>query len=261
MFLRPGRSDFLVEWERKCLARWQTVERQRKVARRQRKLDFNLGSPGSGHRKRRLSTGSRASAATMASSDGSCKSTRRAQRQEWRACFEKASETRPYLKCFTARKRQLLRQHGIREFPESACRVVDISQNFKFGRVVKEIVPCITPKGEKYLSHLCRPILGIESLRLQGFWPSNSELLGSFKESLLQNLAGNAFEASCFAAALWCTMWTLARCSNVRNMRAEQLHVPWSIESSSNKDSDEISNPDEASTESYEIRHERSPSY
>ena len=238
----------MAEWERKCNARWQTVERQRKLARRQRKLDFNLGIPGSGHRKRRLSTGSRASAATMASSDGSCKSTRRAQRQEWRTCFEKAAEKRPYLKCFTARKRQLLRQHCIREFPESTCRVVDISQNFKFGRVVQEIVPCITPKGEKYLSHLCRPILGLESLRLQGFWPSNSELLGSFKETLLQNLAGNAFETSCFAAALWCTMWTLARCSNVRNMRAEQLRVSWSIDSSSDKESDELSNPDEAST-------------
>ncbi|CAE7437759.1 unnamed protein product [Symbiodinium sp. CCMP2592] len=119
--------------------------------------------------------------------------------------FRRAARTRPYLKCMTARKRRTLFKLGVRNFPSETLQVVDISQD-KFAHLTNHS-PCVTPKGERYLTSECRCMLPLESLRLQGAWFTEDDTrLENFPQSLLADLAGNAFEASCFAATFWATM-------------------------------------------------------
>lgn len=97
----------------------------------------------------------------------------------------------------------------IEYFPEHKARAVDLSQNFNFTELAP-YVPCLTPRGEKYITSRCRPLLGLESLRLQGLWVGDEsdpeDFYAGMSEALLKDLAGNAFESSCFAAAFWCTL-------------------------------------------------------
>ncbi|CAE7240001.1 unnamed protein product [Symbiodinium sp. CCMP2592] len=169
--------------------------------------------------QRRLSVGSYLSSrAGSASQVSTCSSgTRMLARErivtkDWLKSFRRAARQRPYLKCMTARKRRTLFKLGIRNFPTTAAnlKVVDISQD-KFAHATDHS-PCITPKGERYLTSECRPMLPVESMRLQGRWfKSDDPLLSTVPQGLLADLAGNAFEASCCAATFWTTMVFFAR--------------------------------------------------
>ncbi|CAE7940690.1 unnamed protein product [Symbiodinium necroappetens] len=123
--------------------------------------------------------------------------------KEWLKKFRRAARSRPYLKCMTARKRRTLFKLHVKDFPTEDTKVIDISQD-KFAHSTSHS-PCVTPKGERYLTSECRSMVPEESFRLQGAWLS-SESLEQFPQSLLADLAGNAFEASCFAATFWATM-------------------------------------------------------
>jgi hypothetical protein len=108
----------------------------------------------------------------------------------------------PFLAKMTLRQHEMLHLKGIRDFPEAAPRVVDISQTDAFSKVTDNLMQCLTPSGCKYLSHKCRPVVGVEALRLQGLWYDRG-VTSQFKDELLRSLAGNAFEASCCAAMFW----------------------------------------------------------
>ena len=127
----------------------------------------------------------------------------------WKKAFKEGARSEPYLRTLTRRKRSLLYRIGVKHFPEHKARAVDLSQNFNFTELAP-YVPCLTPRGEKYITSRCRPLLGLESLRLQGLWVGDEsdpeDFYAGMSEALLKDLAGNAFESSCFAAAFWCTL-------------------------------------------------------
>ena len=102
---------------------------------------------------------------------------------------------------------------------------MDISQNKARTNLVSGYALCITPKGEKYLTDRCRPLLGVEATRLQGMWlePGDPRIRDT-SDSLLRDLAGNAFEQSCFAAVLWCTLVFYAKMHRRRTAAGTQ---PW----------------------------------
>ena len=145
----------------------------------------------------------------------------------WIKTFKRAAAERPYLKSFTSRKRSILFNLGVHMFPEETCRVAELSQNLKFSRILENVVPCLTPSGEKYLTNICRPIVGVEALRLQGmWWQSGSPFVEKFSDKLLRDLAGNAFESSCFAAAFFSTFLLRARLYRRRQVAQVGPEVP-----------------------------------
>lgn len=152
-------------------------------------------------------------------------------------------ETFPFLKVMTRRQLELLYLVGVRELPEKIARVTDISQNFGFASITEGRVPCITPKGMKFVTSRCRLILGYESLRYQGMWFDDRNTLTSFKDELLQDLAGNAFEVTSYAAVVWSTLVFRSR-NFARRRRSQDTEATASAasinDSADDNDLDEI---------------------
>lgn len=107
----------------------------------------------------------------------------------------------PGLYALAPRQFEILKLMGITEFPEREPRSVDLSQTVGRSRVAEGFVHTLTPTGQKYLTHRCRFLHGVESLRLQSLW-FDADAVGPFGDSLLRDLAGNAFEGSCCAASV-----------------------------------------------------------
>jgi hypothetical protein len=145
-------------------------------------------------------------------------------------------ETFPFLKVMTRRQLELLYLLGVRELPEKIARVTDISQNFGFASITEGRVPCITPKGMKFVTSRCRLILGYESLRYQGMWFDDRNTLTSFEDELLQDLAGNAFEVTSYAAVVWSTL--VFRSRNFARRRRSQDSEATASAASINDDND-----------------------
>lgn len=61
----------------------------------------------------------------------------------------------------------------------------------------------LLPKGHQYLTHRCRLLRGVEALAFQGivYDPQAQAKLCNFKQDLLLDLSGNAFETSCALAS------------------------------------------------------------
>jgi hypothetical protein len=117
----------------------------------------------------------------------------------------------PGLHALSLRELDILKFHGL-TFPEAAARTMDVSQGLGRGHPPRcGLVPCLTPGGRVYLSHRCRLLLGQEALRLQGLFYPSPERLNIFEDKFLRDLAGNAFEASCCAAALFIVCVVLSR--------------------------------------------------
>ena len=147
--------------------------------------------------------------------------------RKWKGAFKAAVKKYPYLDSLTRRKRALMCEIGVSDFPEKHIRVVDISQNKARTQLVSGYMPCITPKGEKYLTDRRRPLLGVEAMRLQGMWLEPSDpRIHDMSDSLLRDLAGNAFEQSCFAAVLWCTLVFYAKMHHRRTAAGMQPRTP-----------------------------------
>ena len=83
-------------------------------------------------------------------------------------------------------------------------RVWDIQQNMGRVPTCMGSIPCSLPMGMPWLQSMKRPVVGAESLMLQGgdphFLPALRE--GAWSSKFLQNLAGNAFNVPCFSAWL-----------------------------------------------------------
>ncbi len=106
----------------------------------------------------------------------------------------------PALNVLTQRQLELLYLKGLRQFPSPDFQVIDLSQSLKFCGVTTGKVPCITPGGAKFLSKPVRFLEGSEALQLQGIYLDQQRLL-KYTSSFKLDLAGNAFETSCCAAA------------------------------------------------------------
>jgi len=113
----------------------------------------------------------------------------------------------PGLYALTEREFETLALSGVADFPEKCDRTIDVSQSIGRGSISVNGVQAITPSGRKYLTKHCRILLGVESLRLQSLFFADDRALKQFSNGLLNDLAGNAFEASCCAAsALVCCL-------------------------------------------------------
>ncbi len=123
----------------------------------------------------------------------------------------------PGLGVLTERSWTVLQAAGVTAdgLPEpSPGRVIDCSQNNKVMSPHEgKTAPVITPTGVFFLTSRVRKILGLEALRLQGFLLDNSydEQLQSFPDSLLHDLAGNAFSVHCVMAMMLVSIVLISR--------------------------------------------------
>ena len=83
--------------------------------------------------------------------------------------------------------------------PEQVASAVELSQSLGRQKVAAGLSPCVIPKSRIYFPHLCRLQLPIESMMLQGMY-YDADIVTSFPDTEIADLAGNAFEtASCLA--------------------------------------------------------------
>ena len=109
----------------------------------------------------------------------------------------------PALKLLTYRQFDLLRLRGI-TFPDREGRSIDVSQAAARSRVrAKTLFAIVTPTSSIYLGSRCRTAHGLEDLALQNIHYGDRQCrLSEFPESLLRDLAGNAWETTCASAML-----------------------------------------------------------
>jgi hypothetical protein len=134
-------------------------------------------------------------------------------RSTWESPSKGKEDIFPFLSRMTRRQLEMLHIMGVVLFPEPELRSVDLSQNLEFTSIVNKI-GCVTPGGQIYLSSKVRLCLGLESLRLQGlFFDPGQEVTMTkyFSNDLLQDLAGNAFETTCYLATAWTSIVFRAR--------------------------------------------------
>ena len=105
----------------------------------------------------------------------------------------------------------ILQLNGI-GFPESECRMVEVSQSMGRQSKMVDTMPCLTPKMQRWVTSRCRLVHGVESMMFQGLaYKSCSNLGEKFSSDLLCDIAGNAFHAGCASAATMTVLCTLAR--------------------------------------------------
>ena len=111
----------------------------------------------------------------------------------------------PGLQRLHRREYDILYAQGVRSYPEAETRILECSQGIgrNQGECSPHCCPPMTPDGRKYVTSRCRFLLGCEQLRLQNIWMSTTSL-SVFPNTLLTNLAGNAFECSCLSAVVFC---------------------------------------------------------
>ena len=116
----------------------------------------------------------------------------------------------PGLKELTDREVDALQYNQV-QYPEQNMRLIDVSQTLNFAKAETEKTGCSTPGMKKYITTVCRCMLGQESLNSQGIhYQEKQHQLDQFSNRLLMDLAGNAFHTGCFASVLLATLVTLA---------------------------------------------------
>jgi site-specific DNA-cytosine methylase len=126
----------------------------------------------------------------------------------------------PWLRKLSVRQFEMLHLKGVRCFPESLPRIIDVSQQLSFCYTSKDIMQCVTPEGIKYMTHKCRALMGVEALQLQGMYFPR-DVTDKFSNDLLSSLAGNAFEASCCAAMIFSSLQVLAKLHVIRRSQPD----------------------------------------
>ena len=91
---------------------------------------------------------------------------------------------------------------------------------------------CLSSSSSIYLCHKGRMAVGIEHLRMVGFFASTAALK-EFSSSLLKDLAGNAFDGGCYLAASLTLFRIAAECHTRKKQQASQrprrlLSAVWS---------------------------------
>ncbi|KAI5307449.1 hypothetical protein KEM55_008253, partial [Ascosphaera atra] len=86
-------------------------------------------------------------------------------------------------------------------------RFIDLSQGIdrELDTRAYGIAGCLTPRGQAFITSRGGPLLGIESLALQGI-PVDKLLISSESQRDLQDLAGNAMSSTVVASAMSCIL-------------------------------------------------------
>jgi len=111
----------------------------------------------------------------------------------------------PLLLCGNDREYDVMQFHGVRQYPEKESFIVETGQSINRAKRTCHNVGAITPNSKFYVANKCRWLLGVEHLALQSIFYENRIELMRYEDSLLKSLAGNAFEGSCCAAAIYAT--------------------------------------------------------
>lgn len=114
-------------------------------------------------------------------------------------------QSHPGLAELTERQFDLCKIYGI-HFPDARDAGVELSQSFRGVRAIQNnTCDIVTPGGQLLLTKKARLACGTEMMLLQGlhYGPEQFKLLDfADQQDLLADLAGNAFNSFCFAAAL-----------------------------------------------------------
>lgn len=103
---------------------------------------------------------------------------------------------------------------GCLDVSQSAPRTIRLSAH-------SGIVPCVTPAGRRFLTHRHRLTHPVEDLHLQGlYYLGREQALQQFSGSLISDIAGNAFEASCCAASMLAGLLLISRCEGRKARRS-----------------------------------------
>lgn len=109
-------------------------------------------------------------------------------------------------------------------FPETKPRLILINQSIARSQERAGQSPTITTGTRCYLSHRCRLVRGQEAFAMQGIhYAERHTELADVSESLLMDMAGNAFHAWCCGAALLATLTLLAEAAATGKQEDEQL--------------------------------------
>ena len=133
----------------------------------------------------------------------------------------------PGLLDLTARELDILRYHKCC-YPERRKVTVELSQTIMRSRAKEGNTACITPAMRRYLAHRCRIAHGVEAMNLQCIRFGGGERMRkahAFPSALLQDLAGNAFNALCDAACELALSVVLAT-AHARRLQALASQVP-----------------------------------
>ena len=115
----------------------------------------------------------------------------------------------PLLKELTPRELDILALHGVDEYREHTSRFIEVGRVIGRSHVSEGFVHAITPNTRRYCTRRCRLLSGAECMRLMSlFFPAHK--VRKFSDRLLHSLAGNAFDAGCYGAALMATIVTLS---------------------------------------------------
>ena len=125
-------------------------------------------------------------------------------------------EAFPGLLGILPREFELMLLEGIEYFPEAhGARSIEVGQLVGREHVQDNLVSTVVPRMRKYITTRCRLVTGREALNLQSiFFPAEvAGRLDTFSNELLMDLAGNAFDANCYAATFFCSIVVLAHTS------------------------------------------------
>ena len=122
------------------------------------------------------------------------------------------------LRIMQVREIDLVMTKRVTQFPEAQQRFVDAGPSADRAAVVNTgSFPIVRPRSRTYITDRCRTSIGFEHLRLQSICYPNPEKLLEFPDHLLVDLAGNAFELSCYAASTFASCVMLSKGAAERN--------------------------------------------
>ena len=103
----------------------------------------------------------------------------------------------------------ILKFEGVENFPERPGRAINVAPQLGRHSALTDRVACISTKTRLFLTGRCRLALGSECLQLQGIHFEEA-IATQFSNTLLQDLAGNAFQTMCCTACVLSILMTLA---------------------------------------------------
>jgi site-specific DNA-cytosine methylase len=129
----------------------------------------------------------------------------------------------PGLRALHLREFDVLAYAGVIRFPENETRAIELSQCLNREEKARlEQLSTVVPEMRKYVTSRCRFILGHEALHIQDIWypPSVGDALDSMPSDFLADLAGNAFDGSCYSAVIFSTCVFLSQGAAAREAQA-----------------------------------------
>jgi hypothetical protein len=123
----------------------------------------------------------------------------------------------PGVRCLLPREADILIYLNVK-FPESARRFINVGPSINRCRATTDF-PCMTPRQRIWITDKARMLTGYEAMLVQGlYYPGKDDVVRSWSDRALHDLAGNAFHSGCFAAVALATMVAVAVAMDMKPM-------------------------------------------